>query len=257
MSANLFSLEGKVALVTGSTRGIGNAIVEHFIEAGAACMLCGEDARSVTDSLNEFRGQGSGLAGQRCDVSSAEDQQALIEATLNTFGRLDILVCNAGVSGQAGPIEQIDEQDYRRVFDINLHSMVQLCNFAYPHLKLSGGSIILLSSISALRGNANINAYALAKAGVSQLARNLAVQWGPANIRTNAIAPGLIRTGFSELLMQDAEFMRRRLQMTPLRRVGEMHEIAGTAVFLASPAGAFVNGQTLVVDGGTSVTDGS
>jgi NAD(P)-dependent dehydrogenase (short-subunit alcohol dehydrogenase family) len=184
--------------------------------------------------------------------------EALVEHAVNEYGGLDILVCNAGITGQAGPITEIDADDYRQVFDINLHSMVALCNLAYPQLKRrGGGAIILMSSISALRGNAAINAYALTKAGVAQLARNLAVQWGPDNIRANAIAPGLIRTGISEPLLADEAFMQRRLQMTPLRRVGEAAEIAGCAHFLASDAGAFVTGQVLVADGGTTITDGS
>ena len=147
---------------------------------------------------------------------------------------------------------------YRHVFDINLHSMVSLANLTRPVMQeRGGGSIILLSSISALRGNASINAYALAKAGVSQLARNLAVQWGPDNIRANAIAPGLIRTELSRPLLENQTFMEKRMRMTPLRRPGEMQEVAGCAVFLASDAGAFITGQTIVVDGGTTITDGS
>ena len=129
---------------------------------------------------------------------------------------------------------------------------------AHPHLvNRGGGSVILISSISGLRGNAAINAYALAKAGVAQLARNLAVQWGSDNIRANAISPGLIRTEFSAPLLENERFMQRRMQMTPLRRPGEVSEIAGTAHYLASTAGAFVTGQNIVVDGGTTITDGS
>jgi NAD(P)-dependent dehydrogenase (short-subunit alcohol dehydrogenase family) len=258
MSTDLFDLSGSVALVTGSTRGIGRAIVEQFCRAGASCVVSSEDEAAVRAASEELENEGFAVAGQVCDVTDAAALPTLVNRAVAEFGGLDILVCNAGITGEAGPITEVDESDYRRVFDINLHSMVTLANCAYPHLKKrGGGSVILVSSISALRGNASINAYALAKAGVAQLARNLAVQWGPDNIRSNAISPGLIRTELSAPLMADADFMERRMQMTPLRRPGEMREIAGCAHFLASAAGAFVNGHNLVADGGTTITDGS
>lgn len=258
MTTDLFDLSGKVAIVTGSTRGIGLGIVEQFCKAGASCVVSSEDAGAVARVEQQLRNVGFGVSGLRCDVTDAAALADLVDGTVGEFGGLDILVCNAGITGMPGPITGVEESDYRRVFDINLHSMVTLCNLAYPHLVArGGGSIILVSSISGLRGNAAINAYALAKAGVTQLARNLAVQWGPENIRANAISPGLIRTGFSEPLLADEAFVQRRIQMTPLRRPGEITEVAGCAHFLASDAAAFVTGHNLVVDGGTTVTDGS
>jgi NAD(P)-dependent dehydrogenase (short-subunit alcohol dehydrogenase family) len=203
-------------------------------------------------------GAGYRVAGQTCDVTCTDALIRLVDKAIAKFGGLDIVVCNAGITGAAGPMSAIEQTDYARVFDINLHSMVTLAKLAYPHLKKrGGGSVILLSSIAGLRGNATINAYAIAKAGVAQLARNLAVQWGPDNVRTNAISPGLIRTDMSESLLGNEAFMERRMQMTPLRRPGELHEVAGCALFLASESGAFVTGQNLVVDGGTTITDGS
>lgn len=255
---NLFDLSGKVAVVTGSTRGIGLAITEQLCSAGASCVVSSEDAAAVEAATQALSEKGLAVSGKTCDVTDEAALAALVDHAVNEYGGLDILVCNAGITGAAGPITEIDVDDYLRVFDINLHSMVSLCNLAYPQLaQRGGGSIILVSSISALRGNAAINAYALAKAGVVQLARNVAVQWGPDNIRANAIAPGLIRTEISTPLLADEAFMKRRLQMTPLRRVGEVAEIAGCAHFLASDAGAFVTGQVLVADGGTTITDGS
>ena len=257
-TTDLFDLTGKVALVTGSTRGIGRAIVEQLCRAGASCLVSSEDRQAVTETSEELLSQGFTVASQVCDVTDPAALAALVDRAVAEYGGLDVLVCNAGITGKAGPITALEEADYRRVFDINLHSMVTLANDAYPHLRArGGGSVILIASISALRGNAGINAYALAKAGVAQLARNLAVQWGPDNIRANAISPGLIRTELSAPLLSDASFMEKRMQMTPLRRPGEMTEIAGAAHFLASAAGAFVNGHNLVVDGGTTITDGS
>ena len=258
MSTELFDLDGKTAIVTGSTRGIGLAIADQLCRAGAACLISSEDAEDVEMATEGLLERGYAVAGQVCDVRDADARHRLVDRAVSEFGGLDILVCNAGVSGEAGPITEINPTDYARVFDINLHPMVALSNLAYPHLcERGGGSVILISSIAGLRGNAQINGYALAKAGVAQLARNLAVQWGPVNIRANAISPGLIRTEFADELVNDREFMERRMQMTPLRRPGEVQEIAGCAVFLASAAGAFVTGQNLVVDGGTTITDGS
>lgn len=256
-SDGLFNLNGKTAIVTGSTRGIGAAIAEQFCRAGASCVISSEDVDAVTATSRRLRDAGHVVTGQVCDVTRADSLAALVECAVAEFGRLDVLVCNAGITGHAGPITEVDPADYDRVFDINLHSMVALANLVYPHLRDRGGSIILVSSIAGLRGNANINAYALAKAGVAQLARNLAVQWGPENIRANAISPGLIRTELSESLLEDSAFMEQRMQMTPLRRPGSVQDVAASALFLASDAGRFVTGHNLVVDGGTTITDGS
>ncbi len=152
----------------------------------------------------------------------------------------------------------IDMADYDRVMAINLRSQVVLTGLALPHIAArGGGAVLLISSLSGLRGNGRINAYALAKAGVAQLARNLAVEWGPRNVRVNAISPGFIATELSASLLADEAFMTRRIAQTPLRRPGTPAGVAGAALFLASPAGAFVTGHNLVVDGGTLISDGS
>lgn len=253
-----FDLKDRVAIVTGSTRGIGFGIAEAFCKAGAKCVISSNSSKDVDQATQDLLGRGYDVRGVTCDVTRAIDQQALIDKTLEHFGRLDVLVCNAGITGTAGPITDSYPEDDLRVFDTNLHSMVALIKAAYASLKHQPSpSIILMSSIAGLRGNAAINAYALAKAGVAQLARNLAVQWGPDNIRVNAISPGLIQTAISEPLIADDAFIKRRLQMTPLRRVGQVEDIAGAALFLASDAAKFVTGHNLVVDGGTTITDGS
>lgn len=198
------------------------------------------------------------MPGCACDVADDLQLAALVEFSLASLGRLDVLVCNAGITGKAGPFAEIDMDDYARVMAINLRSQVVMCNLALPHIAAGGGgAAILVASLSALRGNGRINAYALAKAGVAQLARNLAVEWGPRAVRVNAVSPGFIATELSGPLLADEGFMARRMSMTPLRRPGTPAEVAGAAVFLASPAGGFVTGHNLVVDGGTLVTDGS
>lgn len=249
----MFDLGGKGAIVTGSTRGIGRAIAESLIAAGARVVISSEEAEATEAVAAEL-----GMPGIACDVTDRAALERLTNEAEAALGGLDILVCNAGVTGRPGPFVEIDMDDYARVMAVNLTSQVNLCNLALPRIAArGGGAAILVSSLSGLRGNGRINAYALSKAGVAQLARNLAVEWGPRNVRVNAISPGFIATELARPLMEDAQFMARRMAMTPLRRPGTPEEVAGAAVFLASPAGAFVTGHNLVVDGGTLISDGS
>jgi NAD(P)-dependent dehydrogenase (short-subunit alcohol dehydrogenase family) len=248
--SDLFDLSGKVALVTGSTRGIGTAIARMFGDAGAAVVVSSENDADTADAARAL-----GATGIACDVADSTAIQYLVDETVSRLGGIDILVCNAGVADTAN-LSSLD--DFDRVMTINLRSQVSLTELALPHMATrDGASAILMSSLSGLRGNGAINAYALSKAGVAQLARNLAVQWGPRGVRVNAISPGLISTEFSRGLLADETFMARRMQMTPLRKTGSADEIAGAALFLASRAGGFVTGHNLVVDGGTAISDGS
>lgn len=246
----MFDLSGKSAIVTGSTRGIGRAIAEGLIAQGARVVISSEDAEDTARVAAEL-----GMPGQPCDVTDDAALAALVDRAVAEFGGLDLLVCNAGITGRAGPFADLDMADYARVMAINLTSQVALCNLALPKIaERGGGAAVLVSSLSGLRGNGRINAYALAKAGVAQLARNLAVEWGPRGVRVNAISPGFIATELSAPLLADEAFMARRMAMTPLRRPGTPQEVAGAAVFLTSDAGAFVTGHNLVVDGGTLIT---
>lgn len=252
MTTGLFDLTGKVAVVTGSTRGLGYAIAQALIAQGATVIVSSESAADTAAAA-----QALGATGIACDVADDAAIEALVDQTTQQFGGIDILVSNAGVTGgpSSGPT---DMTAFDRVISINLRAMVLLTKHALPVMAgREGASVILMASIAGLRGNARIDAYALAKAGVAQLARNIAVQWGPRGIRANAIAPGLIDTALADAFKADEAVLARRMQMTPLRRMGRPEEIAGATVFLASPAGGFVNGQVLVVDGGTVITDGS
>lgn len=252
MATGLFDLSNKIALVTGSSRGLGYAIAEAMSAHGATVIVSSENAQDTASAAEAL-----GATGIPCDVGDDDAVAALVAETKKRFGGIDILVSNAGITG--GPAtDPLDMTSFDRVIDINLRSMVLLAKHALPVMEgRAGASAILMASLSGLRGNAKIEAYALAKAGVMQLARNLAVQWGPRGVRTNAIAPGLIDTVLADNFKADKAVFERRMQMTPLRRMGLPSEIAGAAVFLASPAGGFVNGHTLVVDGGTVITDGS
>lgn len=254
----LFDLQGQVVLVTGAAQGLGRAIAEACAAHGADLVLADRDEVTLADTARVLRGQGAEVLALTVDVADPAALQRLSDHAWDWRGRIDTLVCNAGIQGPAGPLADITEDDWQRVMDINLRSAVRLCNALAPRMAgQGGGSLVLMASLAALRGNRSIGLYGLSKAALAQLARNLAVEWGPHNLRANAIAPGLIRTPLADGLLADDAFMARRLQATPLRRIGEPHEIAGLAVLLASRAGAFITGQTLVVDGGTLISDGS
>ena len=253
---NLFDLSGKVALVTGATGGLGRALVHRLAQHGARVAAADIDAAACAALAAEYPpGQVSGFTA---DLAHADAPQQLCDAVLAAQGHVDVLVCNAGVQGPAAPLHSIEAADWAQVFRVNLQSAHALASALLPGMAArGGGSIILMASIAALRGNGAIGLYGMSKAALAQLARNLAVEWGPRNVRANAIAPGFIRTPFAATLMNNETFMTRRMAATPLRRVGEPDEIAGVAVLLASAAGAFITGQTLVVDGGTLISDGS
>lgn len=254
----LFDLGGKAALVTGAAGGLGQAIATAFAEHGASLVLADRNKEAVEAVAARCRGLGVEAKALTADLSDPVQASELAADALAVHGRIDALVCNAGMQGPAGPLLAVEVEDWQQVFQVNLASAHALSARLVPAMAArGGGSVILMASIAALRGNRAIGLYGMTKAALAQLARNLAVEWGPQGVRANAIAPGLIRTPLAAGLMQDAAFMARRIAMTPLRRVGEAHEVAGVAVMLASAAGAFVSGQTLVVDGGTLVSDGS
>ena len=250
MSA-LFDLHGQRALVTGATQGLGLAIAKALAEHGARVVVSDLDAAACARLARELGGGAIGLA---CDVA----EPAQIERLVNEAGAIDVLVSNAGIQGPAGPLAAVSDADWQRVFDVNLRAAMRLTGALIPGMAARRrGSVVLMSSIAGLRGNRAIGLYGMSKAALAQLARNLAVEWGPQGVRVNAVSPGLIRSPLSSGLMADDAFMDRRLQATPLRRVGEPEEIAGVVVMLASRAGGFVTGHNLVVDGGTTISDGS
>lgn len=244
--------------MTGAAGGLGQAIALAFAEHGASLVLADRDDEAVDAVAARCRSLGLEARSLSADLAEPAQASGLAAAALAVYGHIDILVCNAGMQGPAGPLLEVASEDWQQVFQVNMTSAHALCAGLVPTMAArGGGSVILMASIAALRGNRAIGLYGMSKAALAQLARNLAVEWGPQGVRANAIAPGLIRTPLAAGLIQDAAFMARRIAMTPLRRVGEAHEVAGVAVMLASAAGAFVSGQTLVVDGGTLVSDGS
>jgi dehydrogenase/reductase SDR family member 4 len=254
--ANLFDLTGKVAIVTGSTRGIGLAIAWRLAQAGARVVISSRKSDACERVAAEFRAAGHEVLAQPCNVGRSEELAQLVAATRAAWGRIDILVANAAVNPAYGPTAEVADEMFDKIMSTNLKSTWRLCNLVIPEMALRGdGAIIVLSSIAGLRGNEVIGIYGVSKAAEAALVRNLAVEHGPRNVRVNAIAPGLIKTDFARTLWEDPATIRRLEQRTPLRRLGEPDDIAGVALFLAARAGAYVQGQVIVVDGGTTIAD--
>ena len=253
---SLFDLSGKVAIVTGSSRGIGRAIAIRMAEQGAKVVVSSRKEQAcaeVVAEINAAQGEGSAIAVP-ANISSKEDLQRLVDATNAAFGKIDILVCNAASNPYYGPMSGISDEQFRKILDNNVLANHWLIGMVAPQMKeRRDGAIIIVSSIGGLRGSPVIGAYNVSKAADMQLARNLAVEFGPHNVRVNCIAPGLIKTDFARALWEDPERLKEVNERAPLRRIGDPDEIAGTAIYLASRAGSFVTGQNIVVDGGVTI----
>jgi len=251
---SLFDLTDKVAVITGSSKGIGRAIAERMAEHGARVVVSSRDRAACEEVAGVIEASGGQALVQPCNIGHKEQLQGLVDASLAKWGRIDCLVCNAAVNPHYGPSIEVSDDIFDRIMSYNVRSNFWLCNMALPHMAAAGGgSIILISSVGGLQANDRLGVYALSKAAEMQLARNLALEWGHAGIRANCIAPGLVRTDFAKALWQDPDTRARAEMQSPLGRIGEPDDIAGAAVFLASPAGRFMTGQTMVVDGGRLV----
>ena len=256
---SLFDLSGRTAVVTGSSRGIGKAVAQRMAEQGARVVISSrkQDAcQAVADEINAAQGAGRAVA-VAASLSSKEALAGLVARTNAEFGRIDILVCNAASNPYYGPLAGISDDQFRKILDNNILSNHWLVQLVAPQMiERRDGAIIIVSSIGGLKASSVIGAYNVSKAADMQLARNYAEEYGPHNVRVNCIAPGLIRTDFAKALWENPETLRSATASTPLRRIGEPDEIAGAAVFLASAAGRFTTGHTLVVDGGQTISGG-
>ncbi|MFN7178208.1 SDR family oxidoreductase [Hyphomonas sp.] len=254
---SLFDLTGKTAIITGSSRGIGRAIAEAMADQGARVVISSRKpgpCEEVAAEINKKHGDGTAIAIP-ANISSKEDLQAMVDETNKSFGKIDIVVCNAASNPYYGPMAGISDDAFTKILQNNIISNHWLIQMVAPQMKeRKDGAIIIVSSIGGLRASPVIGAYNISKAADFQLARNLAAEFGADNIRVNCIAPGLIKTDFAKALWDNPETLKRALTGTPLKRIGDPEEIAGAAVYLASKAGAYMTGQMLVVDGGATVT---
>jgi NAD(P)-dependent dehydrogenase (short-subunit alcohol dehydrogenase family) len=254
---DLFDLTGKVAIVTGSTRGIGKAIASRFAQRGAQVVISSRDAAACDAVAEELRDAGGQATGIAAHVGKKEQLESLVAQTLERCGGVDVLVCNAAVNPHYGPLRTIADDAYDRIMNSNVRSALWLANLTFPHMAArGGGAAIFLSSIAGLSGTDVIGAYAVSKTALIGLARSLAVEWGPKGIRVNCLAPGIVKTEFARALWDNPEIADPAVARTALRRLAEPDDVGGPAVFLASRAGAFVTGQTLVIDGGLTINAG-
>ena len=253
--SELFGLKGKVALITGSSRGIGRAIAERMAEAGARVVISSRKQEACDEVVSAIRAAGGEAIAIPCNISYKEELEKLVARTTEAFGQIDILVCNAAVNPFYGTTQEIPDSAFEKILDCNIRSNHWLCQMVIPGMaERRDGAVLIVSSIGGLKGSSSLGTYGLTKAADMALARNLAVEWGPRNVRVNCIAPGIIRTDFARALWENPETYNRAVERYPLRRIGEPDEVAGTAIFLASRAGNFITGQTIVVDGGATVT---
>jgi NAD(P)-dependent dehydrogenase (short-subunit alcohol dehydrogenase family) len=251
---NPFDLSGKVAIVTGSSRGIGRSIAETMASLGAKVVVSSRKIEACEPVVEGIRERGGEAIAIPCNISRKPEVEALVAGTQERFGAIDILVCNAAVNPVYGPMSSLSDEAFDKIMGANVKSNLWLCNLVIPEMaERGGGAVVIVSSIAGLRGTGVIGGYGISKAADFALARNLAVEWGPQNVRINCIAPGLVKTDFARALWEDPQALERRNSQTPLRRIGTPDEIGPVAAFLASSAASFMTGQTVVVDGGVTI----
>jgi NAD(P)-dependent dehydrogenase (short-subunit alcohol dehydrogenase family) len=253
MQSTPFDLTGRVAVVTGSSRGIGRSSAELLAKLGAKVVISSRKADACEAAADGIRKAGGDAHVIPCNISRKPEVEALIAGSVKHYGKIDILVCNAAVNPYYGPLLDITDEAFDKIMGSNVKSNIWLCGLAIPPMAARGtGSVIIVSSIGGLRGSTVIGAYGISKAADFGLCRSLAGEWGPKGVRVNCVAPGLVKTDFARALWEDEERLKRRCATTPLRRIGEPDEIAGAVAYLASDASSFMTGQTIVVDGGVT-----
>jgi NAD(P)-dependent dehydrogenase (short-subunit alcohol dehydrogenase family) len=254
MASPLFDLTGKVAVITGSSKGIGKSIALHLALQGAKVVVSSRKQPACEATAEEVRKAGGEAIVIPCNISDKAQCERLIGETRRQLGAVDILVCNAASNPYYGPTEKMPDEVFMKIMQNNILSNIWLITMCLPDMRAKkDGSIIIVSSIGGVRASPVIGAYCISKAADMQLARNLAAELGPDNIRINTIAPGLVRTDFARALWDDPAYLNKRLETAPLRRIGEPDDIGGIAVMLAGKAGAFITGQTIIADAGVTI----
>jgi dehydrogenase/reductase SDR family protein 4 len=251
----IFDLTGQVAVITGSTKGIGRAIAEELARAGSRVVISSRKSDACEEVAAAIAKEGYEAIAIPCHIGRREECEVLIAKTREKWGKIDTLICNAAINPYYGPLTGLSDEVFSKVMETNVRSNLWLANLVRPEMaSRRDGSIVIVSSIGGLKGTEVLGIYAISKAADMQLARNLAVEWGPDNIRVNCIAPGLVRTDFARALWEDPVLRKASEDRTALRRLGEPEDIAGAAVFLASRAGRWITGQTIVIDGGRTIS---
>ncbi|WP_080237956.1 SDR family oxidoreductase [Spirosoma rigui] len=250
MNQSLWSLAGQRALVTGGTKGIGEAIVRQFLDLGATVFIVARTNDLLQQQLADYRQQGHTVEGIAADISQPGEAGRVIEAVRAGWDTLDILVNNAGTNIRK-PTAEYSSAEYDHILNTNLRSAYELTQAAYPLLKASGtGKVVMVSSVSGLTHTSSGSLYGMTKAAMLQLTRNLAVEWAPDGIRVNAVAPWYITTPLASAVLNNPEKRSAILKRTPMNRIGEANEVASVVSFLSMPASGYVTGQTIAADGG-------
>jgi NAD(P)-dependent dehydrogenase (short-subunit alcohol dehydrogenase family) len=251
---NLFDLSGKVAIITGSSRGIGRAIAEAIAEAGGRVVISARNAAPCEEAAAAIRAKGGEAIAVTARISDKAQLENLVAKTREAWGRIDILVCNAAVNPHYGSLEGLTDEVFERMMVNNVLSNLWLSRMVAPDMReRRDGAIIFIISTAALRASTMLGMYGVTKAADYALCRNLAAEWGPDNVRVNCIAPSVVTTQFARVLYEDPERRAAREAGTLLRRLAEPEDLAGVALMLASRAGNYITGQTIVVDGGTTI----
>lgn len=257
MTLDLFSLKGKTAVVTGSSRGIGRSIALLFAQAGARVVVSSRKLDACQQVVDEIQAAGGQAMAVACNISQKEQISALIDQAEAAYGPVDALVCNAAVNPFYGSMADLPDEAFAKTLHVNIVSNTWLVNRVAPKMaERGGGAIVIISSIAGLKGSRTLGAYAVSKAADMQLVRNLALEWGKQGIRANCIAPGLVKTDFAKALWDNPKTLDATLRTSPLHRIGEPEDIAGAALLLASDAGRFITGTTIVIDGGVTIGSG-
>lgn len=253
----MLDLSGKVAVITGASRGIGRSIAENMARAGARVVISSRKLDACEAVASAIRAEGGEALAVAAGLGHQDQLEALIRQTREAWDKVDILVCNAAINPYYGPLTGLDNEMFDRMMRYNVRDNLFLCKQVLPEMaERRDGAIIVISSVGGFRGNSVLGAYGITKAADMALVRNLAVEWGKHNIRINCIAPGLIKTDFARALWENPDVLAHLEGMTPLGRIGQPDDIGLLAAFLASPGGAFITGETIVADGGMSISQG-